>query len=205
MTIKKIHYLSGLIISVFIGLHLFNHTLSIFGANKHIEVMNTLRLFYRNILVEAVLLFGVLVQIISGLKLFKTSQKLAITPFEKLHIFSGLYLAIFLVIHVSAVLSGRHFLHLDTNFYFGIAGINSFPFNLFFIPYYGLAILSFFGHIASIHNKKMKHSKFGLSANRQSIVILIFGVMITIVIFFGLTNQFKGVTIPKEYEVLIGK
>lgn len=205
MTIKKIHYLSGLSITVFVALHLFNHTLSIFGAGKHIEVMNTLRLFYRNIFVETVLLIAVLVQIISGLKLFKTNRTLAITHFDKLHILTGLYLAIFFIIHVSAVLSGRLLLQLDTNFYFGVAGLNSFPFNLFFVPYYGLAILSFFGHIAAFHSKKMKKPVFGLSPKTQSTAILTFGFILTIFIFYGLTNHFNKVTIPKEYEVLIGK
>jgi hypothetical protein len=205
MTIKKIHYISGLTITVFVGLHLFNHTFSIFGADKHIAVMNTLRLFYRNIFIETILLFAVLVQIISGLKLFKTNRKTATTPFNKVHIWTGLYLAIFFIIHLSAVLGGRLFLHLDTNFYFGVAGLNSYPFNLFFIPYYGLAIISFFGHIASIHSIKMKQNFFGLSPNRQSIAILTFGLILTIAIFYGLTNHFNGVTIPKEYEVLIGK
>lgn len=205
MTIKKIHYISGLTITVFVGLHLFNHTFSIFGADKHIAVMNTLRLFYRNIFIETILLFAVLVQIISGLKLFKTNRKTATTPFNKVHIWTGLYLAIFFIIHLSAVLGGRLFMHLDTNFYFGVAGLNSYPFNLFFIPYYGLAIISFFGHIASIHSIKMKQNFFGLSPNRQSIAILTFGLILTIAIFYGLTNHFNGVTIPKEYEVLIGK
>ena len=167
--------------------------------------MNVLRHFYRNIIVETILLSSVLVQIISGLKLFKTNRKIANTNFEKLHIWTGLYLAIFFVIHLSAVLGGRLFLHLDTNFYFGVAGLNAFPSNLFFIPYYGLAILSFFGHIASIHNKKMKQSIFGLAPNGQSISILIFGIILTITIFYGLTNQFNGVAIPKEYNILIGK
>jgi hypothetical protein len=40
-------------------------------------------------------------------------------------------MALFLIIHVSAVLTGRFILHLDTNFYFGVAGINNFPFSLF--------------------------------------------------------------------------
>ena len=167
--------------------------------------MNVLRHFYRNIIVETILLSSVLVQIISGLKLFKTNRKIANTNFEKLHIWTGLYLAIFFVIHLSAVLGGRLFLHLDTNFYFGVAGLNAFPSNLFFIPYYGLAILSFFGHIASIHNKKMKQSIFGLAPNGQAISILIFGFILTITIFYGLTNQFNGVVIPKEYNILIGK
>ena len=205
MPIKKIHYISGLTITVFIGLHLFNHFCSIFGANKHIEIMNVLRHFYRNIFVETILLLAVLVQIISGLKLFKTNRKIANTNFEKLHIWTGLYLAIFFVIHLSAVLGGRLFLHLDTNFYFGVAGLNSFPFNLFFIPYYGLAILCFFGHIASVHYKKMKFNILKLTPKHQAKIILFFGLILTISIFYGLTNHFHGVTIPSEYNILIGK
>lgn len=205
MTIKNLHYISGLTITVFIGLHLFNHVISVFGAQDHIETMNTLRIFYRNILVEPILFLAVAIQIISGLKLFKTNRKLAISKFDKLQLWTGLYLSIFFIIHLSAVISGRLFFKLDTNFYFGVAGLNSFPFNLFFIPYYGLAILSFFGHIASIHNKKMEKIVFGLSPKKQSIAILILGLITTIVIFYGLTNHFNGVIIPKEYNVLIGK
>jgi len=205
MKTKRIHYISGLTITLFVGLHLFNHINSIFGADKHIEIMNSLRLFYRNIFVEAILLLAVLVQIISGLKLFKTNRKIAVSNFDKLHIWTGLYLAIFFIIHLSAVLGGRLFLHLDTNFYFGVAGLNSFPFSLFFIPYYALAIISFFGHIACIHNKKMKVNILGMTPNRQSKFILIFGVFIMILIFYGLTNHFDGVNVPTEYNVLIGK
>ncbi|NBB22379.1 hypothetical protein GVN20_23700 [Runella sp. CRIBMP] len=205
MTIKKIHYISGLTITLFVGLHLFNHSLSVWGAEKHIEMMNTLRLFYRNLFVETILLLAVFTQIVSGLKLFKTNRKTAVSYFEKLQIWTGLYLAFFFIIHLSAVLGGRHVLQLDTNFYFGVAGLNAFPFNLFFVPYYGLAILSFFGHVAAIHNKKMKKSVLGLTPNQQSALIVALGFILTIFIFYGLTNHFNGVTIPKEYEVLIGK
>jgi len=118
---------------------------------------------------------------------------------------SCLYLAIFFIIHLTAVFGGRLFLHLDTNFYFGVAGLNSFPFNLFFIPYYGLAIISFFGHVASIHNQKMKYNILSVTPKQQSRAILITGILLTIVVFYGLTNHFKGVVIPKEYEVLVGK
>jgi hypothetical protein len=205
MTTKKLHYISGLTITIFIGLHLFNHFWSIFGADKHIAIMNTLRLFYRNRFVETILLISVLVQIISGFKLFKTHRKIATTNFEKLHIWTGLYLAVFLMIHVSAVMGGRYFLHLDTNFYFGVAGLNSFPLNLFFIPYYGLAIVSFFGHIASVHSQKMKSNMLNVTPKKQAIAIFIFGFILTITLFYGFTNHFNGVTIPKEYNTLIGK
>ncbi|TRX35450.1 DUF4405 domain-containing protein [Flavobacterium sp. ZT3R18] len=202
---KRIHYMSGLTITIFIGLHLLNHFYSIWGAVKHIEMMHVLRLFYRNLIVETVLLISVLVQIVSGFVLFRTNRKIATSNFEKLHIWTGLYLAIFLVIHLIAVFVGRFFLQLDTNFYFGVAGLNVFPFNLFFIPYYGLAIVSFFGHIASVHNKKMKRNISNLTPKQQAKIILILGFILTVSIFYGLTNHFNGVTIPKEYSILVGK
>ncbi|WP_041343051.1 hypothetical protein [Runella slithyformis] len=205
MTTKQIHYVSGLILSLFVGLHLFNHLCSLVGAERHIAVMNTLRLGYRNSVIEALLLGAVAVQIGSGLRLFRIHRKTAVTPFQKLHVWTGLYLAIFFVIHVSAVLIGRGVLHLDTNFYFGVAGLNSFPFNLFFIPYYGLAVISFFGHVAAIHRQKMKAPLVGVSPNSQAIFLLVFSVVLTLVLMYGLTDHFHGVTIPSEYNILIGK
>jgi hypothetical protein len=205
MNTKKIHFISGLTIAVFVGLHLFNHFMSIWGADRHIAIMDNLRHFYRNIFIEIILLLAVLTQIITGIKLFIRKRKTVITFFDKLQIYTGLYLSIFFVIHVGVVFAGRIFLHLDTNFYFGVAGLNSFPLNLFFIPYYGLAIISFFGHLAAVYKSKMKQSIFGVTPDKQARMILVFGLMLTIVIFYGLTNHFKGVTIPKEYNILIGK
>ncbi len=205
MVLKKLHYLSGLIITIFVGLHLFNHALSIKGAAYHIELMNTLRQFYRNIFIEKILLLAVLVQIVSGLKLFKLSKMTPTSKIDKLHILSGLYLAIFFIIHLSAVIVGRYVLLLDTNFYFGVAGLNTFPFNLFFIPYYALAIISFFAHVSSIHSNKMNLNFLSLTPKQQSIFILIFGICLTIVILYGLTNHFMGVEIPDEYKIPQGK
>ncbi|MTI24238.1 hypothetical protein [Fulvivirga kasyanovii] len=202
---RRIHYLSGIILTIFIGLHLFNHITAIWGADTHIKMMSILRHFYRNLFAEMVLLAAVFVQMFSGFTLFRRYRKYTTSKYEKLHLWSGLYMAVFLTIHLSAIFIGRIVLHLDTNFYFGVAGLNAFPYNLFFIPYYGLAIFSFFGHLAAIHHKKMNRFILGISPSRQSGLILVVGVALTVLIFYGLTNQFQGVTVPTEYEVLIGK
>ena len=118
MNIKKLHYLSGITISIFVGLHLINHFYSIFGGKAHIELMNDFRVVYRNIIAESILLFAVGIQIVSGIKLFLKKRKNVSDFFERLQIWSGLYLAFFFIIHLSAVLSGRLILNLDTNFYF---------------------------------------------------------------------------------------
>ena len=202
---KRIHYFSGVLISFFVGLHLLNHLYSIFGADAHIEMMNDLRVVYRNIIAEIVLLFAVLIQVFSGIKLFFKKRKNTTDFFEKLQIWTGLYLAIFFLIHLSAVLSGRLLLNLDTNFYFGVAGLNTFPLNLFFIPYYGLAIISFFGHISAVHSKKMKSKILGIEPNKQSYIVLIMGTILSLAVIYGLTNRFNGVGIPKEYDIMTGK
>lgn len=205
MKTKQLHFISGVLLTLFIGIHLFNHFNSIFGIQRHIELMDSFRKVYRHPFVETILLLAVVIQIVSGLQLFRTKGSIKGPFFEKLHLLSGLYLAIFLVIHVSAVLVGRCYLKLDTNFYFGAAGINSFPVNLFFIPYYALAILSFFGHLAAIHSKKMTRSILGRSPRQQSQVILLTGVILTALLFYGLTNRFSGIELPAAYRILTGQ
>jgi len=174
-------------------------------SEKNIEVMKSLRLVYRHPIIETLLLSMVLIQIISGLKLFWQERNTAVSGFEKLHLYTGLYLASFLLFHVIAIMAGRYVLHLDTNYYFGVAGLNTFPYHLFFIPYYSLAIISFFGHVAAIHYQKMKNSSFRLAPRAQSKVILVAGICLTLILFYGLTNHFHGVEIPEEYNVLIGR
>jgi len=181
---KRVHHTSGLIITIFIILHLFNHLYSLFGIEAHLQMMDLLRLFYRNILIETILLLAILVQIISGITLFRKNRKTVVGFFEKLQIWSGLYLAFFLTFHLSAIFIGRLILDLDTNFYFGAAGINTFPFYFFFIPYYGLAILSFFGHIAAIHAQKMKKDILGISPKRQAYLLLTVGGIVVSKLFF---------------------
>lgn len=201
---KRIHFFSGIILTIFIGLHLTNHLISIAGIEAHINFMDALRKVYRNILVESILLICVFGQIITGLKLFSKKRKNVISFFPRLQLWTGMYLAIFLLIHVSAVLGGRYVFELDTNIYFGVAGLNTFPFLLFFVPYYGLAILAFFGHIAAIHSQKMRRDIFGFSPKQQAKFILIKGCLVLILTFYGLTNGFQGIEIPETYKVLIG-
>lgn len=203
MLIRRVHYFSGITIALFIMLHLANHTVSLTGIEKHIEVMTALRKIYRNVFAEIVLLSAVGVQIFSGIQLYRSRYKIAKGFYEKLQLWSGLYLAIFFVIHLSAVMVGRFILKLDTNFYFGAAGLNHFPFNLFFIPYYSLAIFSFFGHIAAIHYRKMKSKNKDASA--QSAMILGLGLIIIFLLIYGLTNGFHGINIPDEYGILVGE
>ena len=210
MPLKTLHRISGVTLAVFITFHLFNHAASLFGAEAHLRLMDTLRTGYRNPAVETLLLLAVAVQVGSGLRLFRAGRHRVASgfdrvTFDRLQRWSGLYLAVFFGIHLSAVWGGRLVLHLDTNFYFGVAGLNTFPVNLFFIPYYGLAVLSVFAHVACAHQRRMHRTVLGLTPRQQAVAILTFGVFFTLILFFGLTNGFRGVAIPAEYGVLVGR
>lgn len=193
---KKIHYFSGLFITVFIAFHLINHAFSIVSLEKHLEIMKIFRVVYRNIFIESILLLAVLFQIFSGIKLSLQAKKNTISFFDKLHIYSGLYLAMFLLIHVSAVLSARIIFNLDSNSYFGAAALNQFPLVIMFIPYYFFAIFSFFTHVACIHYKKT-------NAKNQSYSIMVFGFLVGLFLIYAMTNHFQGYTVPAEYNKML--
>lgn len=205
MDLKKLHRLTGIYLSVFIGIHLFNHGYSILGIAKHLELMNTLRTVYRHTWVEFSLLLAVCVQLYTGYRLFKTSSNVMRTNAEKLQRWTGAYLGFFIVMHWGAVMVARVWLKLDTNVYFGAAGINTYPYMLFFIPYYTLAISSFFGHLAAIHSRKMTVDVCGLTPNTQAKLIGCFGLGISILLLYGLTNRFEGMLLPPSYQMHFGK
>lgn len=200
---RQIHFLSGLLLATFVGIHLTNHFLAGISPATHIAFMTTLRKVYRHPVVETALLATVILQISTGLGLIKSVLQKNSHAWSRLHIGSGLYLALFLVIHVSAVMVGRLLWHLDTNLYFGAAGLNHYPHQLFFVPYYSLAVLSFFAHVASIHRLKMKRNLATMTPLGQAQLILVVGAVLAFGVLYGMTNRFQGLTIPKEYFILI--
>lgn len=195
MSTKKIHHWSGLLLAVFVSFHLLNHLTVLISPETHLATMEVLRQVYRNPVVEGLLMVLVLMQITTGAKqVFQRGLKQA--GWLRWQVWSGLYLAFFFVVHVSAVMVGRAVLKVDTNLYFGAAGLNTFPINLFFVPYYGLGIMAFFVHLASIHAQKSK----SLKADSQAKAMLVSGGLITALILLGMTDFARGLFIPAIYQ-----
>jgi len=183
---KPIHYTAGVLVSLFIFFHLFNHAVAWVGIEQHVALMRRLRTWYRHPLLETILLLAIAVLLVTGVIQIRKNWKLHPKGFEKLKLSTGAYLAFFFLIHLSAVFIGRIILKVDTDYFYGTAGLKSFPANLFFIPYYCLGIFSVFGHLAAVHRTKMKRNIAGLSPSKQAILIVALGVVISIVIVVGL-------------------
>lgn len=192
--VKTAHHVSALVLAVFIAVHLVNHLFSLAGPEKHIEIMNALRGVYRHPWVETVLLFATAFQIGTGLRLL-FGRKTRTTA-EKIQVWSGLYLAFFLVVHVSAVLMGRYVEQLDTNFYYAAAGLNLWPARLFFIPYYLLAVAAIGLHPGALHYRRTGSAPLSYG-------IVITGLVLAVLIVAGFTDFFHWREIPETYQDFI--
>jgi succinate dehydrogenase/fumarate reductase cytochrome b subunit len=195
---KLLHYFSGLTISVFIGFHLLNHLLILRSEDHHIRFMQSLRKIYRIRVIEIFLFLGISIQLISGVTLVILKWNKIENYFDVIQIASGLYLALFLTIHLNAVMVGRYKLKVDTNLYYGAGVMNMWPHKLFFIPYYSLSILSFFFHVACIHRVKMSKFLSIDEATTQSFVIMGIGIIVTALIIFKMSHlKFSNTKIAK--------
>lgn len=197
---KKVHFISGIVLSIFVTLHLINHLTALQSIDTHINVMNFLRRIYQHPLIEPFLILAVLTQIVSGIKLVRNRGWKQQEWYNKLHVYSGIYLGFFLLLHTSATLAGRFVLLVDTNFYYGAMVVNLNPYLFFYIPYYFLGALSFFVHIACIIRIKSIRKVGTQKANKRTNWMITFGALIGILILWAFTYN---VEIPAAYRALM--
>ena len=199
MTLRRIHRLSATVVLAFALVHIANHLTALAGAPSHIAFMNSARLIYRIPAVEAILLAAVGVQVVSGSSLAILGWKQRQEFVAWLQATAGLYLVLFLTIHVGAVLSGRALFHLDTNFYFAAAGFHVRPFQWFFAPYYFLAVIALFSHVACATYWHMADA--GKNTKRLAMTLPIaMGLVLALLIVMSFAGAFFPVDVPTEYK-----
>lgn len=195
-----LHRASACIIGAYVAVHLFNHLLAIQSVEAHIQFMESFRHVYRNSFVEVLLLVCVTFQIGSGVYFIKNRWRQRRGFFERVQALSGGYLAYFLLIHVGAVLFGRAALKLDTNFYYAAAGMHVLPFHYYFLPYYFLGIIAFFGHIACAVHWLTRENLSEPSRNYFGRAVLTAGVATAALIVAAFVGVFYDIRIPQEYR-----
>jgi len=145
MPARRLHRGAGAVLAAFLLVHMANHMAALAGVDAHIRFMEAARRVYRQPVVEGLLLLCAVLQAGSGLVLAWAGRRRR-GVLARAQVASGAYLALFLAIHVAAVLAGRG-AGLDTNFYFAAAGLHVWPFVLFFGPYYFLAVAALCVHV----------------------------------------------------------
>ena len=199
---KSLHRITGILISIFIVAHLGNHLLAIYGIETHIKVMETLRPIYRNPFIEPIIIIAFTCQSISGVRLFynlyKREDK---SPLDRIKMYSGILLALFIINHIVATIGQRFYFELDTNFYFAARVVVQDPFYYFFIPYYFLGIMSFGVHLAAVHRDKISKYISPHQARIHYYGIIGLFLLISIMILLVFTGSFYDIRIPEVYNV----
>jgi len=202
--LHTLHRASACIIGVYVAVHIFNHLLAIQSVAAHIAFMAAFRHVYRLTMVEVVLLGCVAFQVGSGVYFIKTRWGQRRGFFERLQAISGGYLAYFLLVHVGAVLYGRSVLQLDTNFYFAAAGMHVPPYQFYFLPYYFLAVVAIFGHVACAVHWLSRNRFSNAARNRLGYAVLAIGISISTLIVTAFAGGFHPVEVPKAYKATYG-
>lgn len=198
--LHKLHRASAYVIGAYIAVHLFNHLLALRSVEAHIQFMESFRHIYRNPFVEILLLACVTFQVGSGIYFIKNRWRKRHGFFERVQALSGGYLAFFLLIHVGAVLFGRTVLQLDTNFYYAAAGMHVSPFQYYFVPYYFLAVVAIFGHVACVIYWLTRDNQSEASRNYFGYTILAIGIVVATLIVTAFAGAFYDVKIPQKYQ-----
>ena len=201
MQLRTIHRYSALFLGLFVLVHLLNHLVGLSGIEAHTAFMKSARVVYRFPAIEVLLLLAVAIQIYSGLTFVVRGWKQRRGFVAWLQAGSGIYLALFFLNHVAAVLIGRTFLNLETNFHFAAAGFYVYPFQFFFAPYYFLAVLSLFIHLGCAFYWQVESRPLSVRGSALGFPVLI-GIVLATVIVLMLAGVFYPVEIPPEYTAV---
>lgn len=190
--LRNIHRLLGRLLAAFLVLHFLTHLSALFGPDVHIKTLSIAQMVYRNSVVEPLLLIAIITQVGAGVRLFFQRRHAAQrNVWSRIQLMSGLYLAVFFLVHTSAALYTRHFGNLETNFWWA-SGTLVHPLLKFgFFPYYFLGLLAAFAHVASGLYRR------SLNAART---VLFCGTMTSVVIVMTFGGAFYRVDAKPEYR-----
>jgi len=149
VSIRVLHRVSAMLLAAFLILHVSNHLAGVLGREAHIAFMAHIRPIYRNAFVEPLILALLVWQMGTGATMALRGWRSRTGFVAWLQAGSGIYMALFLIVHVSAVMAGRYGRGLDTNFNFAAAGFHVPSWPWFFGPYYFFAIAALFSHAGS--------------------------------------------------------
>jgi len=195
-----------MVLGAFVLVHLVNHLVGLEGVEAHMAYMRVARQVYRLPVVEGVLLAAAAVQVLSGAAILRSGT---LWPprsnLRALQQWSGLYLGVFLVIHVGAVLLGRGLLGLDTTFHFAAAGFHVWPFAWFFAPYYGLAVLALGAHLGCALHAALRRRGTAQPVLRAAVLVPIAAGGVAGLLIVGmLAGWLYPVEVPARYLAPFG-
>ncbi len=198
MGLKAVHRTLAAILIVFIGTHLAVHLAALGGPDAHIAAQKTVDWVYRSRLVEPVLVLALAAQVVVGYRLLRRRLgEPGKSVWAWVQIVSGGYLVFFLIAHTTAALATRYSVGLETNFYWASGPAILMPLALGFRPYYVLAILAVFSHLAAAMMFRWGSKGLGISLAAWGVVA--FGGLVSGAIVAALSGALYPIDLPAAY------
>lgn len=193
---RRLHRGLALILGLFIILHLANHIALFSSVKAHLEWQETLRIFYRNPLIEPLLIAGFVLQSIIGLRMIR-QRGWPKTLWPRIQTLSGALLALFLIQHITAALITRWLKpEIDTNIYWAASVVSRPEFASYFTPYYALGVTAIFAHIAAWLALRRRWV-------RVANAVLLLGALLGIALVATMMGAFHPIELPKAYEAYL--
>lgn len=149
--LRVLHGVTGLVILLFVALHLANHLTGLFGPLVHARVMAIGRVVYRSQLVEPVLVAILLVQVASGLRLAWRWSSRPLDAAKVMQTGSGAYLAAFILTHLNSAFVSARWVHgTPTDWAWATGapdGLLMDAWNIRLLPHYALGVFFIIAHL----------------------------------------------------------
>lgn len=187
-SVRTAHGISATFIVAFAIVHLCNHMVGLLGGTIHWDVMQLLRIGYRNTLVESFLIACVGFQTVSGVVLVWDAMAHRSDLIRSLQLASAAYLLCFFASHISAVFRARHLRGIDTNWqWLTSSSLLHDAWSARLTPYYWLAIIALGIHAAAgLRGVLCAHEVHGRSANAVFTGVSLTSVVVATLIMTGL-------------------
>lgn len=181
---RKIHGYSAMFILLFAAAHVSNHVLAIVSLDTHLAVLRTLRLVYRERIIEIALIAAVSTQAVTGFTMVWKSRFRRTTVWRNLQAMSGICIAVFFASHFHGVFSARS-RHVDTTFNWATsapAGLLAPGGPVGLLPYYMMAVIVLFVHLGCYGQSRLVRSMSEAAARRISYSFMALGGIAAVVI-----------------------
>lgn len=178
------------ILLVFLAPHLFNHLLGILGTDVHKSVMDTLRVVYRNGVLEPVIIVTFFFQILSGLVLIRPKTVTRADLLDALQTASGAYLSLFIASHINSVFTLARYFGTDTDYAWAVAepvGLLADPWSIRLLPHYSLAVFLLIAHLGcGLRGVLRNHNVSETRSSLATWLVIVLGGVVTVIITSGM-------------------
>lgn len=204
VTLHRFHRLLAIGLCLFILPHLAGHLAGLAGQASFDRVQALMRPFYRNAVVEPLLLGAVLVQTGIGLRLAWLRWRRGLRgPLQRWQFVAGLVLAWFVISHLAALMAARWGFGLDSTFWWPASVASHWPLALYFWPYYFFGVLAFFVHLGIGATLALRRAGRTGAAKTMLWGVPAFGAVVSALILTGISGTLQPVDLPQEWQRFI--